>query len=261
MANLPKNSPDKVRALREMPYEEYLRSPWWRLRRHARLKQADGKCERCGKVISIADVHHVHYDRKGEERDRDLEVLCRDCHGKLHFDESRRQHIGQYEMLAREALRLDHPTSLAEFQDAFRTRLEYFHLPIDHRFHDAITIVWKKEAVSLANAAQREHLAAVQAVVPELPPPTHQEAVDLLRRVGLKVPVKSFPTEYGKGTGVDAIRQRAAARLKGERCPACRQTGTAIVSRVQPGWLLCGGCQHKWPMTVMEPIEKQGTDG
>lgn len=255
----PKNSVEEIRRLRALPYHDgYLVSVWWRRRRYARLLKAGGKCERCGGVTSRENVHHVYYDRLGEERDSDLEVVCRTCHGKLHFEESRRQHTGQYEMLARETLRLDHPTSLDGFTDHFRARCQQLHLPIDHRFHDTVSIVWKKEAVSLASAAQREHLAAVQEVVRELPPIGKQEALTLCRRLGLKFPLKSMPTEYGKGTGVAAIQQRALNRLKGERCPSCRHTGTAIVSRVQPGWLLCGDCQHKWPMTDMEPIEQHG---
>jgi hypothetical protein len=251
MADLPKYSADKIRALRAMPYEEYLQTPWWRLRRHARLEKAHGKCERCGKVTSIADVHHVHYDRRGAERDTDLEVLCRDCHAGHHFDESRKQHTGQYEMLARETLRLDHPTSVTDFKEAFRKHLQKFDLPIDHRFDDTITIVWDRKQVSLVSEERRRQVAAsITPTTPDLPPASHGEAVALLRRLGLKFPIRSMPEAYGAGTGVAAIRQRAENRLKGARCPQCRQIGRAQLSRVSPGWLFCTDCHHKWDLGV-----------
>lgn len=252
MADLPKNSPDKIRALRAMSHDEYLQSPWWRLRRHARLKKADGKCERCGRVTSIADVHHVYYNRKGAELDSDLEVACRDCHRKLHEEESRKQHIRQYEMLARETLRLDHPTSFDVFQDAFRTRCEYFHLPIDHRFHDTITIVWSKKEVSLVTDTRRREVAALRVAVPDLPPIGKREAVTIARQLGMRFPFRSFPEQYGIGTGVAASRARATARLQAERCPSCRWQG-AIISRVSPGFLSCEACHHKWPIPAEEP--------
>jgi hypothetical protein len=250
MADLPKNSADKIRALREMPYQDYLVSPWWRLRRHARLNKADGKCERCRKVVKIADVHHVNYDRKGAERDSDLEVACRDCHRKLHHEESRKQHIGQYEMLAHETIRIDKPTTSDDFKEKFRARLLYFKLAIDHRFDDAMTIVWSKKAVSLVTEARRQQVAAVINTGHDLPPIDKQEALAICRRLGYRFPFKSMPEAYGTGTGVAAIRERAAARLKALICPQCRVRGQAQLSGVQIGWLFCQACKHKWAVTT-----------
>jgi hypothetical protein len=247
MADLPKNSAAEIRRLKAISYhDEYLISPWWRRRRHERLKKANGKCERCSRVVRFTDVHHVYYDRIGEERDSDLEVLCRDCHTKLHFEESRRQHMGVYILLARETQRLDKPAP-ADFKEAFGKRCRALTLvTTDHRFDDAITIVLKEQPVSLVAPARRQ---VVSATVPELPPIGKLEARDLCRRLGLKFPVKSMPTTYGMRSGVAATRARAAARLKAERCPQCQQKGTAQLSGAQLGWLFCSGCQNKWPLS------------
>jgi HNH endonuclease len=254
MANL-RNNDAEIARLRALPYREgYLTSTWWKRRSYARLLKAKGKCERCEKVVSKADVHHVHYDRLGAERDSDLEVLCRTCHQTHHFDESQKHNVGAYLNLARETVRLDHPASFTEFKEAFRERCQGMHLPIDHRFDDAMTIVWDKKQVSLASAARRQEVEAVLTTEPELPPATHQEAASLLRRLGLKVPVKSMPTMFAGGTGVAAIRERAAARLKGEQCPQCRLVGSAIPSRVKPGWLSCTGCHHRWPLVLEQSL-------
>ncbi len=247
MADLPRNSPEKIQALNALSHQDYLVSPWWRLRRHARLKKAGGKCERCAKVTTFQDVHHVYYTRLGEERDRDLEVLCRDCHNKLHHDQSRRQHIAIYERLARETLRLDKPKHIVDFKEAFRDRLKALKLDIDHRFDDAITIVWDKKQVSLATAARQQEAVTFTAKGIDLPLIGKPEAVDLCRRLGFRFPFKSMPEMAGTGLGVAAIQERAARRLKFERCPKCQHQG-AQLSGVEIGSLFCTACQHRWPL-------------
>jgi HNH endonuclease len=252
MADFSKNSPDKIRYLQALPYQEYLASVWWRRRRHLRLQKAKGRCERCGAVTSIADVHHIHYDRRGDERDSDLEVVCRDCHRKLHVEESRKQNINVYLMIAQEALRLDRPTSADAFKDSFRTRCADLHLVIDHRFDDAMSIVWSKKEVSLVSAAKRERFAQVAAAVGESPPISHTDAVDLCKRLGLKFPFQSMPQAYGVGAGVAAIRARAVARLKAAVCPSCGHAG-AQGSRALPGLVWCESCRWRW----MLPLESK----
>jgi len=261
MADLPRNSAAEIQRLRDLPYHDgYLKSSWWRRRRHVRLQKAKGKCEKCGAVTSFQDVHHVHYDRLGEERDSDLEVVCRDCHGKAHFDQSRQQNIGVYEKLARETLRLDKPTTATDFKDAFRRRLDQIHLPIDHRVDDAVSIVWKHEAVSLASEERRARVAHVLAKAGELPPISVPEGMALLRRMGYsRVPVRGMPTMFGPGTGVAFIRARAAERLKGTRCPACAHHGVQL-SREPPGWVWCEHCHHKWDL-LSEEVERLGFTG
>jgi hypothetical protein len=79
-------------------YQRYLQSPTWCVTRQRRLATAGYQCEfrpivggehdrdrypdygdRCLETINL-EVHHLHYGTLGEERDGDLEVLCRFHH-------------------------------------------------------------------------------------------------------------------------------------------------------------------------------------
>lgn len=76
-------------------YKDYLRSEHWQRTRILRLLQADldeewdaVKCEHelCGLYVPMLaiNVHHRTYERLGNERMEDLQVLCRSCHGVIH---------------------------------------------------------------------------------------------------------------------------------------------------------------------------------
>jgi hypothetical protein len=69
---------------RAMPYEQYLRTVHWRAFRARILKDRDRTCEECGERYGLIDVHHLTYENLGCERDRDVVVLCRECHEKEH---------------------------------------------------------------------------------------------------------------------------------------------------------------------------------
>lgn len=62
----------------------YLNSPHWRSRRLVALQKADWTCAGCGLRSRRLDVHHLTYERIGQELDEDLEVNCRACHEKEH---------------------------------------------------------------------------------------------------------------------------------------------------------------------------------
>ena len=76
-------------------YTDYLRSEAWRQKRWAALKRAHFTCARCGVASTTRSrvelhVHHLTYDRLGDEFLNDLEVLCKACHENEHgrtFDE------------------------------------------------------------------------------------------------------------------------------------------------------------------------------
>lgn len=240
------------------PYQEYLTSVRWRRRRHARLQMAKGKCERCGAVVRFTDVHHVHYDRLGAERDSDLEVLCRDCHKKHHADESRQQNMGVYILLARETRRLDKPGSATDFEEALRIRCKALQLSTtDHRFDDAVSVVLREEPVSLVSAARRAFVAAR----PDIPPIGKSEAIALLRQIGVKeVPMRSMPEIAGTGLGVAAIRDRTVARLAAARCPHCQHRG-AQLSRARPGLVYCVKCTFRWELPVDAAARSFREDG
>lgn len=71
-------------------YHEYLRSPAWaRLRRQV-LMRCGCVCQGCGAKPAV-EVHHLTYERIGEEMLFDLVALCRECHDRLHPEKSPRR--------------------------------------------------------------------------------------------------------------------------------------------------------------------------
>lgn len=67
--------------MRNNRYAAYLKSSKWRQRRRAKLQEANYECERkdCHERDRL-EVHHLTYERLGNERSDDLIVLCQSCH-------------------------------------------------------------------------------------------------------------------------------------------------------------------------------------
>lgn len=77
------------------PYEAYLRTSWWSVVRATLFGIRGRACERCGwkwgqDVDRVLDVHHLSYERLGDELDADLLVLCSVCHAAEHGQAPRR---------------------------------------------------------------------------------------------------------------------------------------------------------------------------
>lgn len=78
------------RMTRQIMYQSHLSSKKWARLRKQKLIDANFTCERCGysvetHIVEIPiDVHHKTYERFGDERLDDLEVLCRHCHQAHH---------------------------------------------------------------------------------------------------------------------------------------------------------------------------------
>lgn len=66
-------------------YEEYLLSPIWSAVRRRIIERAGGSCERC-RERPPKHIHHLCYQRLGEENDDDLMAVCVECHQALHPD-------------------------------------------------------------------------------------------------------------------------------------------------------------------------------
>ena len=76
-----------------IPYQEYLRTSHWRRRRKTKINNAGGVCQQCGTNKNL-QVHHLHYKSLWAEKDKDLEVLCGECHALRHeIDEQARRHL------------------------------------------------------------------------------------------------------------------------------------------------------------------------
>jgi hypothetical protein len=71
-------------------YAEYLNSPEWKQRRQESLRRAKYTCARCGRIKPAAQlhVHHLTYERLGNELPSDLQVVCLVCHREA--DEERK---------------------------------------------------------------------------------------------------------------------------------------------------------------------------
>lgn len=75
--------------IRRAKYEGYLSSRKWKRKKNKKLADADYKCQRCNYgeydfQDMPLDIHHITYERFGNEQMSDLEVLCRSCHEKQH---------------------------------------------------------------------------------------------------------------------------------------------------------------------------------
>lgn len=60
-------------------YTKYINSEAWREKRKDRLQIDGNKCRTCLSKERL-EVHHVTYERFGNENLDDLITLCRDCH-------------------------------------------------------------------------------------------------------------------------------------------------------------------------------------
>ena len=68
-------------------YEKYIKSAKWKRISKDLKKQAGYRCAHCGFSSATLEVHHLTYERFGNERMSDLVVLCKPCHDKA--DEKR----------------------------------------------------------------------------------------------------------------------------------------------------------------------------
>lgn len=78
----PPAPPKDTRSRKEI-YESYIHSSAWRNRRKRALELANYKCEKCGCKENL-HVHHLSYEHFGNELDNELQVLCRECHQRVH---------------------------------------------------------------------------------------------------------------------------------------------------------------------------------
>jgi 5-methylcytosine-specific restriction endonuclease McrA len=62
-------------------YVQHLSSDAWKDIRAAALERAGWRCQRCHSRGPL-EVHHLTYERLGNEADSDLQALCGACHEK-----------------------------------------------------------------------------------------------------------------------------------------------------------------------------------
>lgn len=66
----------------EMPYDEYLKTDGWDMRRRF-IRDRDKTCVLCGTAERL-HVHHRTYEHRGYERADELTTVCADCHRQHH---------------------------------------------------------------------------------------------------------------------------------------------------------------------------------
>ena len=69
--------------LKRMPYADYLQTPEWTAKRELVLDRDSHCCHVCSSRESL-NVHHLTYDRRGNEDLDDLVALCKTCHSCYH---------------------------------------------------------------------------------------------------------------------------------------------------------------------------------
>lgn len=67
-------------------YQRYIQSDKWKEKR-AKIIEERKQCEMCDSAENL-QVHHLTYKRLGNEDDRDLMLLCQNCHQHIHTDEN-----------------------------------------------------------------------------------------------------------------------------------------------------------------------------
>lgn len=73
----------RVIVLKEMPYDEYLRTDEWQTKATAAKQRYAGRCA-LDATHPAEHAHHRTYDRRGRESDNDIIPLCGACHAKFH---------------------------------------------------------------------------------------------------------------------------------------------------------------------------------
>ena len=69
--------------LKNLPYNEYLKTDHWKSVRKDALKRSKYRCQLCNNNTSL-QVHHRTYENLGNEHYGDLIALCQTCHEKHH---------------------------------------------------------------------------------------------------------------------------------------------------------------------------------
>lgn len=73
----------KKNTLKTMPYKEYLQTKHWKMFARLAKKKAGWICNACSSGDNL-NVHHLTYERRGNEKFSDVVVLCKECHEKVH---------------------------------------------------------------------------------------------------------------------------------------------------------------------------------
>lgn len=161
-------------------YLAYLQTAGWRTTRNAALRRARYRCGRCGTGRQL-EVHHLSYERLGNERDADIAVLCRACHTQHHLAEDRKRPEGIYLVLASEVLTRDPFIGFADLAGEMKDLCAQRGIPPVPHLID--------RAIGLVSGSRMKTRQADAPVAPETPeaPVTPDQAVRLLAGIRAKL--------------------------------------------------------------------------
>ena len=71
---------DAVKESTNDDWRAYWQTIHWRLKRAELIKKAGYLCEYCGAQHQPLEVHHLNYNRVGNEQEGDTMVTCKMCH-------------------------------------------------------------------------------------------------------------------------------------------------------------------------------------
>ncbi len=146
--------PERLLALRALPYEAYLTTSEWRQRRDRALRIASWRCQspNCSSKRQL-QVHHRSYDRIGIELDQDLEVLCDRCHRRKHTKALEASELGIYLKLVREAQRLNQFWTIADLTEDTKRLCASNKIPYSGpEIHQAIGLITGAKTVRVTSA-------------------------------------------------------------------------------------------------------------
>jgi len=174
---------------RTMPYEKYLLTARWRSTRNRALKLAGYSCSRC-QVTRDLQVHHLSYERLGDELDTDLEVLCRGCHLGHHVNEIE-TNLGVYFKIVEDVLSGERFTHLSDLIEAVKCRCAK--LKIKYASGQVQTVIARMKDDRLSIQVPKKYAEIAKVSEPH-EPLTRAEAAGLAQKYGAFAFMKHMPS-------------------------------------------------------------------
>jgi hypothetical protein len=172
-------NPDRLQALRQMPYHDYLQTPEWRRRRNRALVLAAWRCEwpACDATDRL-EVHHRRYDHLGAEPDDDLRVLCYRHHHAHHDDAERLRRL--HWRVIRDVINSGPFESLGDFVEAVKVRFHTLRIAIDpYALNEMLGMALREVPLDVQGHPVRVSVADHPAHISEA------EAREILERLGV----------------------------------------------------------------------------
>lgn len=194
--------------------------------RNRALKSASWQCQRCPSKRNL-HVHHLSYERLGAEFDRDVEVLCENCHRDEHLEQPDQTSVGVYLRLASSLIGSRPYVSISDLADDMRCECLRLKMPLQiDRINDAIAIVCGNRLTSRAQAAHELKYAHIPV---DSRPISHPEAREFIGLLGIGDVVdavaKTMPSHRARDTRThaQALAEQVAEFHASERRPQERR--------------------------------------